>query len=83
MTRISKSEVKLIYAELNETISKLQNLMYHPRLERLKIIEKDIKNRMVEYALAEERMETGFLCPKDLKFFKHPETLSPCGVIIE
>lgn len=30
---------------------------FQPRMERLKVIERDIKDRMVEYALAEERME--------------------------
>ena len=49
-------------------------------MERLKLIEKDIKNRMEEYVLAEERMETGFLCPRDLQVFRMPMTLVPCGV---
>ncbi|KAI8621108.1 hypothetical protein BC830DRAFT_328958 [Chytriomyces sp. MP71] len=53
---------------------------FEPRMERLKAIEKDIKGRMEEYALAEERMETGFLCPRDLQCFKIPMTLIPCGV---
>ena len=48
-------------------------------MERLKVIEKDIKSRMEEYVLAEERMETGFLCPRDLQIFKTPMTLVPCG----
>lgn len=35
---------------------------------------------MEEYCLGEERMETGFLCPNDLKLFSKPQTLYPCGV---
>ncbi|KAL2916157.1 hypothetical protein HK105_204248 [Polyrhizophydium stewartii] len=64
---------------ISEQVADLTKKQFHPRMERLKTIEHDIKNRMEEYALAEERMETGFLCPRDLKFFKVPMTLSPCG----
>ena len=67
---------------LQEQVTELGKRQFQPRMERLKVIEADIKNRMLEYSLAEERMETGFLCPKDLKFFKTPVTLSPCGVIL-
>ena len=42
---------------MNDQIIDLQRKQFHPRMERLKIIEKDIKDRMEEYALAEERME--------------------------
>ncbi|KAJ8323488.1 hypothetical protein QVD99_006964 [Batrachochytrium dendrobatidis] len=64
---------------LREQVLDLSKKQFHPRMEKLKAIELDIKSRMEEYALAEERMETGFLCPRDLKFFKIPMTLSPCG----
>ncbi|OAJ43250.1 hypothetical protein, variant [Batrachochytrium dendrobatidis JEL423] len=67
---------------LREQVLDLSKKQFHPRMEKLKAIELDIKSRMEEYALAEERMETGFLCPRDLKFFKIPMTLSPCGVSI-
>ncbi|KAJ3107124.1 hypothetical protein HDU97_004817 [Phlyctochytrium planicorne] len=67
-------------ASLSATIADLQKKQFQPRMERLKAIEKDIKSRMEEYALAEERMETGFLCPRDLQCFKTPMTLIPCGV---
>ncbi|KAJ3224655.1 hypothetical protein HDU81_008440 [Chytriomyces hyalinus] len=65
--------------ELSATVAELQKKQFQPRMERLKAIEKDIKGRMEEYALAEERMETGFLCPRDLQCFKIPMTLIPCG----
>ncbi|KAJ3191771.1 hypothetical protein HK101_007425 [Irineochytrium annulatum] len=65
--------------ELSSTVAELQKKQFQPRMERLKAIEKDIKSRMEEYALAEERMETGFLCPRDLQCFKIPMTLIPCG----
>ncbi|KND03748.1 uncharacterized protein SPPG_01204 [Spizellomyces punctatus DAOM BR117] len=65
--------------KLNATITELNKKQFQPRMERLRAIEKDIKNRMEEYALAEERMETGFLCPRDVQLFKHPMTLIPCG----
>ena len=42
---------------LNTTVSELEKKQFQPRMERLKAIENDIKNRMEEYALAEERME--------------------------
>jgi hypothetical protein len=42
---------------LNATVSELEKKQFQPRMERLKAIENDIKNRMEEYALAEERME--------------------------
>ncbi|KAI8914419.1 hypothetical protein EDD86DRAFT_199305 [Gorgonomyces haynaldii] len=64
---------------LQEQVAELQRKQFQPRMERLKIIEKDVRNRILEYSLAEERMENGFLCPKDLQFFKSPVTLSPCG----
>ncbi|ORY52950.1 hypothetical protein BCR33DRAFT_779325 [Rhizoclosmatium globosum] len=65
--------------ELSAVVAELQKKQFQPRMERLKAIEKDIKGRMEEYALAEERMETGFLCPRDLQCFKIPMTLIPCG----
>ncbi|TPX68142.1 hypothetical protein CcCBS67573_g07284 [Chytriomyces confervae] len=65
--------------DLSATVAELQKKQFQPRMERLKAIEKDIKGRMEEYALAEERMETGFLCPRDLQCFKIPMTLIPCG----
>ncbi|KAJ3121778.1 hypothetical protein HK098_003412 [Nowakowskiella sp. JEL0407] len=68
-----------IIKSLNSNVSDLNTKQFQPRMERLKTIEKDIKSRMEEYALAEERMETGFLCPRDLKFLKSPMTLIPCG----
>ncbi|KAJ3049474.1 hypothetical protein HK097_009533 [Rhizophlyctis rosea] len=64
---------------LKSVIDDLKKKQFQPRMERLKAIERDIKNRMEEYALAEERMETGFLCPHDVKLFKQPITLIPCG----
>ncbi|KAJ3414583.1 hypothetical protein HDV05_006322 [Chytridiales sp. JEL 0842] len=64
---------------LSTSVADLQKKQFQPRMERLKAIEKDIKSRMEEYALAEERMETGFLCPRDLQCFKIPMTLIPCG----
>ncbi|KAJ3220336.1 hypothetical protein HDU67_000003 [Dinochytrium kinnereticum] len=44
-------------AALSASIADLQKKQFQPRMERLKAIEKDIKSRMEEYALAEERME--------------------------
>ncbi|KAJ3051315.1 hypothetical protein HDU99_008460, partial [Rhizoclosmatium hyalinum] len=43
--------------ELSAVVAELQKKQFQPRMERLKAIEKDIKGRMEEYALAEERME--------------------------
>ncbi|KAJ3066570.1 hypothetical protein HDU98_010128 [Podochytrium sp. JEL0797] len=73
--RSKEGTISTLSAEVNE----LQKKQFQPRMERLKAIEKDIKGRMEEYALAEERMETGFLCPRDLQCFKIPMTLIPCG----
>ncbi|KAJ3136360.1 hypothetical protein HK100_001809 [Physocladia obscura] len=42
---------------MSSIVSELQKKQFQPRMERLKAIEKDIKGRMEEYALAEERME--------------------------
>ncbi|KAH6572634.1 hypothetical protein BASA50_009634 [Batrachochytrium salamandrivorans] len=64
---------------LEEQVKDLTSKQLNPRIERLKTIELDIKNRMEEYALSGERMETGLLCPRDLKVFVTPMTLSPCG----
>ena len=66
--------------ELNNQVADLTKKQFQPRMERLKLIERDVKNRMEEFVLAEERMETGFLCPRDLQIFKSPMTLVPCGV---
>ncbi|KAJ3356724.1 hypothetical protein HDU83_000140 [Entophlyctis luteolus] len=44
-------------ANLSSVVADLQKKQFQPRMERLKAIEKDIKGRMEEYALAEERME--------------------------
>ncbi|KAI9090830.1 hypothetical protein DFS34DRAFT_341773 [Phlyctochytrium arcticum] len=65
--------------KLNSIILELNKKQFQPRMERLKKIERDIKDRMEEYALAEERMETGFLCPRDVELFKKPVTMVPCG----
>ncbi|KAJ3009750.1 hypothetical protein HKX48_007768 [Thoreauomyces humboldtii] len=65
--------------KLNEKINELTKEQFLPRMERLKLIEMDIKIKMEEYALAEESMETGFLCPRDVKLFHKPTTLIPCG----
>ena len=68
--------------KLNNQVSDLNKRQFHPRMERLKLIERDIKNRIEEYILGEERMETCLLCPRDLQVYKVPLTLIPCGVCI-
>ncbi|KAJ3332002.1 hypothetical protein HDU76_001618, partial [Blyttiomyces sp. JEL0837] len=73
------NDIEKKWQALNATVADLQKKQFQPRMERLKAIEKDIKSRMEEYALAEERMETGFLCPRDLQCFHKPMTLIPCG----
>ncbi|KAL7749642.1 hypothetical protein RI367_004868 [Sorochytrium milnesiophthora] len=60
-------------------ITDLEARQFGPRMERLQAIETDFKNRIEEYLLAEESLETGLLCPKCLKFMVRPYTLSPCG----
>jgi uncharacterized protein (DUF342 family) len=52
----SKAKDEKISA-LNNQIIELTKKQFAPRMERLKVIERDIKDRMSEYALAEERME--------------------------
>jgi hypothetical protein len=84
--QISGLEAKLKAADediarLNNQVSDLTKRQFEPRMERLKLIERDIKNRIEEYILGEERMETCLLCPRDLQVFKIPLTLVPCGVI--
>ncbi|KAJ3379917.1 hypothetical protein HDU92_006309 [Lobulomyces angularis] len=64
---------------LNHRVQELTSKQFQPRMERLKEIENDIQEKMEEYCLGEERMETGFLCPKDLKIFQKPHTFYPCG----
>lgn len=44
-------------AALNDQIIELSKKQFAPRMERLKVIERDIRDRMAEYAIAEERME--------------------------
>jgi hypothetical protein len=46
---------------LNDQIIDLTKKQFAPRMERLKVIERDLKSRMTEYALAEERMEVKLL----------------------
>ena len=41
---------------MDNQIADLRTKQFHPRMEWLKLIEKDIKSRIEEYALAEERM---------------------------
>ncbi|KAI9012946.1 hypothetical protein BC832DRAFT_537793 [Gaertneriomyces semiglobifer] len=50
---------------LRAAVADLTKKQFQPRMERLTAIEKDIK--------------TGFLCPRDVKFFRKPVTLIPCG----
>ncbi|KAI9334269.1 hypothetical protein BDR26DRAFT_898022 [Obelidium mucronatum] len=50
-------EESITALELTAAVGELQKKQFQPRMERLKAIEKDIKGRMEEYALAEERME--------------------------
>jgi hypothetical protein len=45
------------HLELNLQVIDLTKRQFQPRMERLKLIERDVKNRMEEYILAEERME--------------------------
>lgn len=83
--QLSVLEAKLKAADeditrLNNQVSDLNKRQFSPRMERLKLIERDIKNRIEEYILGEERMETCLLCPRDLQVFKIPLTLVPCGV---
>lgn len=68
-------------ARLQNQVSDLTKRQFQPRMERLKLIERDVKNRIEEYILGEERMETCLLCPRDLQIYKIPLTLVPCGVI--
>ncbi len=70
------------YVGLTNQVADLTKRQFQPRMERLKLIERDVKSRMEEFVLAEERMETGLLCPRDLQIFKMPMTLVPCGVSI-
>lgn len=84
--QLSDFEAKLKAAgedidRLNNQVSDLTKKQFEPRMERLRLIERDIKNRIEEYILGEERMETCLLCPRDLQVFKIPLTLVPCGVI--
>ncbi|KAJ3092585.1 hypothetical protein HK102_005354 [Quaeritorhiza haematococci] len=60
-------------------IAQLSKSQYEPRMERIQAIEKELKAHIEEYVLAEERMETGLLCPRDLTIFVKPTTLVPCG----
>lgn len=64
---------------LNNRIADLTMKQFQPRMERLKEIEADIKSKIEEYCLADEKMETRFLCPRDLVYLKKPVTLMPCG----
>ncbi|KAJ3044639.1 hypothetical protein HDV00_001565 [Rhizophlyctis rosea] len=48
---------------LKVVIDDLKKRQFQPRMERIKAIERDIKNRMEEYALAEERMEHTYCTP--------------------
>ncbi|KAI8901993.1 hypothetical protein BC833DRAFT_575333 [Globomyces pollinis-pini] len=64
---------------LSDRIAELEKDQYHPRMIYLKKIENEMKNKLIEYNLSEERLETGFICPRSLDLFHQPVTLSPCG----
>jgi hypothetical protein len=64
---------------LSAKITELEQDKYHPRMEYLEQIEKTMKTKLIDMALSEEKMETGFICPRDLKPFRIPTTLQPCG----
>jgi hypothetical protein len=59
ISRLTVENEKLIKknSSLAESVSELTKGQYQPRMERLKLIENSIKDRMMEYALAEERLE--------------------------
>ncbi|KAI9202540.1 uncharacterized protein BJ171DRAFT_176768 [Polychytrium aggregatum] len=65
--------------KLSQQVEELSKKQFQPRMEKLKAIEQDVKIRMEEYALAEERLETGFICPRDLIVLEKPVTFDPCG----
>ena len=37
------------------------------------------KQKLVQFSLSEEKLETGFICPRDLKLVENPVTFSPCS----
>ncbi|KAJ3326956.1 hypothetical protein HDU91_004512 [Kappamyces sp. JEL0680] len=59
-------------------IAQLEKEQYNPRMTYLQTIEQNLKQRLVELCVSEERLETGFLCPRDLKLLVDPTTLSCC-----
>lgn len=70
---------------LNAKIVELEKDLFHPRMTYLKSIELEMKNKLTDFLVSEEKMEvilskqTGFICPRDLEILKCPTTLSGCG----
>jgi hypothetical protein len=59
-------------------IAQLEKEQYNPRMIYLQEIELSMKERMVSLCLSQEKLETGFICGKDLKLFEKATTLSCC-----
>jgi len=52
-----------VYTASKEKIEWLQSQLMGPRMERLRAIEQDIKSRVEEWALAEEKTEVNNIVP--------------------
>jgi hypothetical protein len=87
LTLRKKSYNSLFLEGLSAAVADLQKNQFQPRMERLKAIEKDIKSRMEEYALAEERMEVRvddkkmYACNEELQFRLASCALETCNVL--
>jgi hypothetical protein len=64
---------------LSAKVAEIEQDKYHPRMEYLEKIEKTMKNRLMDPMIAQEKLESAFICPRILLPFRTPITLHPCG----
>ena len=66
-------------AKLESVIKKLQEEQYLPRMQYLHTLEVEMKEKLLDLAMEDEKMELNLICPRDLKLLDRATTLSPCG----
>jgi hypothetical protein len=72
-------EQRKVLQQFANQIAALEKEQFQPRMMFLQSIEIVMKQKLSEFILSEEKLETSFLCPKDLKLLNDPITFYPCG----
>ncbi|TPX45162.1 hypothetical protein SeLEV6574_g04039 [Synchytrium endobioticum] len=73
------SEKEDLVSQLKFNIAELSKHTVDIRSEKLKTVERDMRQRLDEFLIMEEALETACMCPLTLERFRDPMILIPCG----